>query len=235
MGGGGPSIQEQMEAQRKEVENLRASQQQERLKTLQQLRRQREIAQDQGRARGEQLFGEGSLGRLQEGRAPEIADVIERRRAGLQGFSREELNALRAQRAQEIARGEQTALRQLRGAQAQAGVRGGLAGAQQAALIQQGQQQRAQAEQELFLRGEQAKREGLGSFEQSLVGAREREQQRQAFNIGQQQRERFGQLATELGFAGLGAQEAAAAGQLFLGEQQAIAGEREARANEGKK
>ncbi|MDX1400197.1 MAG: hypothetical protein R3204_16830, partial [Oceanospirillum sp.] len=57
-------------------------------------------------------------------RAQEVADIIARRQAGLEGFNAEELAAQRAQMSQGIGRAEQTALRQLRGAQGAAGLRG---------------------------------------------------------------------------------------------------------------
>jgi hypothetical protein len=48
-----------------------------------------------GRARGEELFREGSLGRVQEGRSQEISNIIARRHAESNGFSTEEQNAFR--------------------------------------------------------------------------------------------------------------------------------------------
>jgi len=99
-----------------------------------------------------------------------LSRVADLREQGLEGFSREELAGLESQRLGGIGRSEQTALRQLRGLQGAAGIRGGLAGAQQADILQGGAQQRAQLAQDLFLAGEQRKRAALGEFEQSAFG-----------------------------------------------------------------
>lgn len=232
---------------------------------LSQIRAGRQQDMAEGRQEGERLFGEGSLGRVDQGRAGEIAGLIEQRRqaqsqadrspliaailaqrqAGLEGFQAPELAAQRAQALQGISQGQQTAMRQLRGAQSQAGVQGALAGAQQAQVINEAQKARTQAEQDLFIKNVAQKQaalgalegsatgaEGnefnrgyatLGALEQTIGGARAEELGREQFNLAQSQKERFGQLAAQMGYGALGAGERAAVGQELVGEKQAQA------------
>lgn len=98
-------------------------------------------------------------------RSSEIQALIDARQSGLGGLTAEENNALQSQYLNSIGRGEQTALRQLRGIQGQSGLSGGLASAQQAGLLNQFNQQRAQADQELFLKNIMAKQEARNALE----------------------------------------------------------------------
>lgn len=165
--------------------------------------------------RGEEELGvhfkEGSLGRLDAGRSADVSSIVESRRAGLQGLSAEENQALRERASQSIDRGSQTALRQLRGSQGISGVRGGTAGAQQATVLAAGQQAKGRAERDLLIQNVEAKRQALGDFEATVTGAEATEQERSLFNIGQKGKEQFGRLSSGLGFAQLGVQERAAA------------------------
>lgn len=179
-----------------------------------QMAQQREADLAKGAARGKELFGKTFIEESRPERSADIADVIARRKAALQGFSGEENTALREQMAQAQARQEQGALRQLRGVQAQQGIRGGLAGAQQAQQLAQNQAQRAAAERELFLQNIAQRQQALGNFEQSARAA-------EAEEIGRFGQRRFGQLGTELGYGQLGAADRAAAMGQILGEQQA--------------
>lgn len=202
---------------------------------LQMTREERERDIERGRELGQELIGEGSLRRLEEGRSAEIADIIERRRAQLEGFTPEEQQAMREQILGEITPGEQTALRQLRGIQGAQGIRGGLAAAQQAEILAQGQQARTQAERDLFLQQVAERRRALEALEASTVGAREEELARQRFNIGQQQAEKFGQISTTFGVAGLGSQERGAIRQELIGQAEAEAAQAAAAQDQGKK
>ena len=152
-------------------------------------------------------FKEGALGRLDTERSADVKDIIERRRAGLEGISAEENQALRERGSQAIDRGSQTALRQLRGRQASSGVRGATAGAQQASVLQAGQAAKANVERDLLIKNIDAKRQGLSDFEGSVLGAEERGQGKTLFNLEQKQRETFGRLSSGLGMAQLGVQE----------------------------
>lgn len=234
----------------------------QRQRRLEEERAAREAALQRGRARGQELFGEGALGRVEAERSKEIsdilgrrediaatagtrsedmADIVARRRAALEGMAAPEAQVLRQQALQQIGRGEESALRRLRGVQAAQGLRGGTAAAQQVQLLAQGQAARTQAEQELFLQDLAQKKAALGAFETTVTGAeatefgrqqqamaaheaavqqaRQDELNRKLFNIQQQQSEKFGQLATEFGFAQMSGAERAAVGQELLGEQ----------------
>lgn len=189
----------------------------------------------EGRARGQQLFGENTLGRLQAGRASEVADIIARRNKALSGPSAEEQNAQRAGYIQQLGSQQQAAARQLAISQARSGVRGGLASSQQAKLLSDMQGQGAEQERQLYLNQEQQKRDALSALEESIGRARSEEMGREQFNIGQAGKEKFGQLSTELGFGSLGAGERASVMQRLLGEDQAEAAKEAASKSGGKK
>lgn len=164
-------------------------------------------------ATGKELFGgdfkEGNLGRLSTERSAEMADIIARKKAGLEGFSSEEAQALRERGGQEITRSTQTALRQLRGLQGASGVRGASAVAGQAGILQAGQAAKANVERDLFIQNINQKRQALGDLESSVSGQEALSRQAEIFNIGQKSKEIAGRQASGLGFAALGATERA--------------------------
>lgn len=182
---------------------------------------QARISQAQGRIEAGQelaqsLIPEGSLGRIDEnqvrqGRSADIADIIaQRKKIAEQGLAREEVQAERAKASEEINRQSETQRRRLAAIQATQGIRGGTATAQQSELLLQSLQARAGVERDLFLQSEQVKREALGQLEQSVSAAEASEASRQAariqlqqFNLQQAAKERFGQVSTALGFAGM--------------------------------
>jgi len=226
----------------------------------------RKKAIKEGEKFGKKYFADKSLGRVDEGRANEVRNliterkgqldlaknrsadiqrIIDMRSANLSGFTPDELNAMRAQEAAQMGRAQSTALRQLRGAQASAGLRGGAAAAQQAGILGQAQAARANLERDLFLQNIAQKRAALDSYDQSVRGiegeefgqresaigglenlttaSRADELARQQYNQAQLGRERMGQASSAFGIAGLSAQEQAAALQNILGEKQAAA------------
>lgn len=173
-------------------------------------------------AKGQELFGkefkEGALGRLDVERTADVSDVIKRRRAGLEGLSAEENQALRERAGKGIERGTQTALRQLRGIQGARGVRGGSAVARQTGVLRAGIEAKAGVERDLFIANIAQKRQALGAFESSILGAEATERAGSIFNLEQRGRETAGRLTAGLGFAGIasaertGIRSAAAAG-----------------------
>lgn len=254
------------EKKRKEAEAQTLADKKKQKEILTQIKNQRRIAQIEGRNIGKKYFGDEKLGRVDETRSNEVAkiiaerqaqldaaktrtadtqQIIDLRKANLAGFSPEEINAMRAQEVSQMGRAQSTALRQLRGAQAQAGLRGGAAAAQQANILAQSQAARANVERDLFLQNIAQRRAALGDYESSVrgvegeefarrtgalggleastQGARADELARQQFNLAQLGRERFGQASSEFGYAGLGQQEAQAALQTILGEKQSEA------------
>jgi hypothetical protein len=187
-----------------------------------------------GAARGKQLFGDGTLGRVDSTRAGEVADIIKQRQAQTQGFTPEEQNAFRDQNESAINNNTQTNLRAMRGAQGANGVKGGLAVAQQAQAFRDNAAQKAGVERDLYLKNIDLKRSALDSLEKSTGSARADELSRQQFDIGQANKEKEGQLSTELGYGSLGSSDRAAILQRLAGEDQAAA-TKDAANNMGKK
>lgn len=193
-------------------------------------RQQREQDMAAGKARGQELFGNKALGRVEEQRSQEVGNIIGRRQQESQGYTPQEQEAFRAQQLPNLQRDLASQQRQLKMQQASSGVFGPAALAQQKALQAGSQQAKAGMERQLFLDNILARREGLNSLEGSIAKARADELARQESNLSRQGKETFGQLGTELGFAGLGSQERAGAAQQALGETSALLG-----ASKGKK
>ncbi len=177
----------------------------------------------EGRKRGEELFADGSIGRVDAGRSKEIADIIGRRDAESKGFSDEEQNAFREKNQVDLNQSLAGKMRALKVAQAQSGVRGGLASAQQARVVSDANKDNVTNERELFLKNIDARRQGLNSYEQSVGGARKDELERTMYNQAQLNKEKLARLGTELGYGSLGAGERSAMYQKWAGEDQAKA------------
>lgn len=188
-----------------------------------------------GRDRGEQIFGQEALGRVNEQRSADVADIMNRRKEQLGGFTAEEQGAMRDNNMKAILQSQQAGSRDLARNQARSGVRGGLATAQQGAFAQQGQGQLADQERQLFLANAAERRGALDKFEQSTAGAESADLARQQYNQAQKSKELLGKLSTEFGYGSLGSAERTAAMQSILGDK-AIAGSKDiAKATEGKK
>ena len=162
-------------------------------------------------ATGQELFGgdfaEGKLGRLETGPSADVQDIIARRKAGLEGLSAEENQAIRERGSQAIDRSTQSSLRQLRGLQGATGVRGGSALANQARILQAGQGAKANVERDLAIQNIGVKREALGAAEGSILGAEAQTRENTLFNIRQRNKEAAGRQAAGLSFAQLAATE----------------------------
>lgn len=187
-----------------------------------------------GAARGKELFGDGTLGRVDATRAGEVADIIKQRQANTAGLTPEEQNAFRDQNEAAINNNTQTNLRAMRGAQGANGVKGGLAVAQQAQAYRDNAAQKAGVERDLYLKNIDLKRSALDSLEKSTDTARTDELGRQEYNIAQGNKEKEGQVTTELGYGSLGSADRAAILQRLSGEDQAQA-TKDAANNMGKK
>lgn len=175
-------------------------------------------------------------------RSAEMQDILARRQGALGGFNAEENNAIRSSMGTQLDRSQQSAIRQLRGANAASGIRGGLAGARESSLVKDLARQRAQNEQDLFIGNVAQKEKALGAYEGSLTGAEKAEKDRQAsalnslfaaqggiegtgreaekFNIEQGQRQKLGELSAILGTAGLSAAQQSSLAQLGLSEKE---------------
>ena len=156
-------------------------------KKLDQSRGEREKDLAAGVARGKEIFADGSLGRLAE------------------GYSNEEMNAMRDNNLGTINAGGKANLRALRIQQAAQGVRGGQATAQVARAKADQQGQLIGSERDLFLKNIDARRDS------------------QKYNIDQVGREKQAQLTTELGYGALGSADRGAVMQTIVGEKQAEA------------
>lgn len=181
-----------------------AATQAERDKEKETVKQDRQKDLEEGRKRGEQLFADGSLGRIDQNRSQEIADIVARRKANINGFNPEELNALRTNHQVEANQALATALRNQKILQAQSGVRGGLASAQQSQLLKDSNAARIANERELFLKNAEAGRQGLNAYESTINGSRKDELERAMFNLAQGNKEKLGRLGTEFGYGTLG-------------------------------
>jgi hypothetical protein len=161
-------------------------------------RAERARAFERGSERGKGLVPEGSLGRLDKKESPDIQTVLEQRRKNVKGFTPEEMARQRSTAQKSIAQQQQAGLRQLRGAQGASGVRGGVAGAQQARLIGQGVGQQADAENKLQLANIAQSREGLSALEGTARESQKVGQERDIFNIKQLGKEKNIELQSGL-------------------------------------
>lgn len=143
---------------------------------LKKLREQAGQAFETGQSRVQETLGltkgPGPGRSVTEGRAPEFQEILDRRRQQLEGFTPEERAAIQSRVLGAIGQTEQQQQRSLRGAQASAGITGGLAGAQQANVLAEGAQARQEAERDLFLQSSALGRQGLGAFEDTATALR---------------------------------------------------------------
>lgn len=149
-------------------------------------------ALEQGRQMGNEIFGTGTLPRVQQGRAQEQADflanrraisqvagqrsgqmqdVLAQREAGLGGYTSPEYGAMRQKAYEGFQNQMQTGLRGLARAQGNNRVSGAAAAAQNARFQQSGAASAAQAERDLMLQNINERQNRLGQYEQSLTGA----------------------------------------------------------------
>lgn len=187
-----------------ELERSKSPQAQEQIK-LDRARTERNKDLAEGRARGEELFAEGSMGRYS-------ADVLDRLKKGAEGFTPEEMNAMREQNLSTVNQGNQAASRALKIQQALSGIRGSQATAQAAKLKAEQGGVNAANERELFLKNIDARRSGLASLQEA-----------ERYGNEQGNREKSARLTTELGYGSLGSADRGAVMQSIIGAQQAAA------------
>lgn len=195
-------------------------------------RRSRQRDWREGINEGQKLFN--NLGRMNEGRSSEIQSIIQRRQKEAEGFTPEEMNAMRDQNLSSAMSGQQAALRQQKIAMAQGGVRGGAAAAALARMQKENTSQNTGMERDLFLKNIDARRAGLGALEQSTQAAMQNEQAMKQFNIQQAMKEKMGQLTTALGTSALGSAERNSILNKLLGEKQLTTQEKIAKEDENK-
>ncbi len=170
------------------------------------LERGKDLAE--GRARGAEEFADGSMGRY----SPEVLDRLKK---GAEGFTPEEMNAMRENNLSSVNQANSSAARQLKIQQALNGVRGGQATAQKAQLLNQQGAVNVANERELFLKNIDARRTGLSSLQDA-----------EKYGNEQGNREKSARLTTELGYGALGSADRGAVMQSIIGKQQADAAAR---------
>lgn len=223
----------------------------------------RENYMRKGRALGQELFGHGTMPRINEGRTQEMSDilagrratadyagtrsggvqdVLDRRYAGLGGYSSPEYGALRSRAYEGFQNQVKTGQRQLMQQQAANRVGGGTAAAGMARFMQGANAEAAKAERDLMIADITERQNRLGQYEQSLTGAEgtewgrqmqandalqqltqqieQDELARQQYNNQQFQREKAGQLQAMLGYAGIGAGDLSTGVRTALANQQ---------------
>jgi hypothetical protein len=158
----------------------------------------------EGRARGEEIFGNDALGRVGTDASPEMQDIIARRKAMLSGYTPEELEAQKSIYTTPAQQALQGQVRAMRGAQASAGVRGSAASAQESQIRGQFAKEQAQLGQAQFLADADARRQALTGYQAAVQGSEADRLQREQYNIDQKNKELMGILTTELGYGQLG-------------------------------
>lgn len=152
-----------------------------------------------GREFGKEVLGPEGLGRL--GSDAEVSDALSRKKAiADQGLSRQEVAAERAQATRSIDSSTQTSQRQLQAQLARSGVKGAVAGNKLLGAQAAGMQQKADLSQNLFLKSEQIKREGLKDYSSALGETK-------TFDLGQAAKEKDIELQAGLGMAQIGSSE----------------------------
>jgi hypothetical protein len=190
---------------------------------LTQLREERAKDQAEGRARGEELFGEGTLGRVEQGRLPETQRLVERREAGLGGLTAAESAAAREKALGGITEQSQTELARVRAALGRQGrqLDDPSAVAQQRRILERSLRERGNVERDLLLADVALKDQRQRDLEQLVGQAQASDLARAQINAERRQRELAGQLQTEFGIAGLGSQERFGLRGLQSAEEQA--------------
>lgn len=140
---------------------------------------------EEGKAEGRRLFYDD----------PDMQDIRSRRKDLAEGYSGQELGALRGVARGEIEGARKGYLANLAGNIGRAGVGGARAAAMKASANQGFQKNIADAERKMLLDSAQMKRQGTGDYQDFLM------------------RQRFGQLATSLGYGQLGVADRGAVAQ----------------------
>jgi hypothetical protein len=154
----------------------------------------------EGRKFGKEILGDG-LGRL--GEKQSMKDVLARRRQQMEeGIGAQEQEAFRSKLLKQMQAAEQKQGLAL-GSQL-GGARGAGAVAQMRSLQQAGLAKRADIETDLFLKQQQAKREGLSAFEDTATA-------QEKFDIKQAAKEKGIEMAAGMGFGQMGSAERSAA------------------------
>ena len=163
-------------------------------------KRQLEQDLEKGRKRGAEVYGEGSLGRLDSkltGRMREQAS---------QGFTAPQYQALRERSVRDFNNRYSTGLRDLRQSTASSGAQGGVNFARRLALEKQRSDSAANAMQDLMVKDIDFRNQSTRDFFQT-----------QQYDQGQDAKEKAGRQAYEFGQASIGAGQRGAANRYVAG------------------
>lgn len=144
----------------------------------------RDRAFDEGAKRFGSLFGESN---------PQIKEMMDAMRQRALGLNQAEVDSMRSRGVQGINSQMATGLRQIRGAQALSGVRGGAAIGQQLPVLTKANEARGNLEADIAKADMDRRQTGMQDYLSLLTG------------------ERTGQIGSQLGYAGLAAQDRAGA------------------------
>lgn len=147
---------------------------------------------DAAKAAQDYFFPQGIMGRVDEARSPEQLDVMNRYKAGLDGYTGQESQAFREQAARGLDSQAKTGMAQLAKMQARSGVRGPAAAAQAANLQAQRGQQQAELEQGLVVKNADEKQNRLNQYGQVVQQADANTYQRQLENLNRASSETAG-------------------------------------------
>jgi len=169
-------------------------------------------------ALAEKLFPEGSLGRMEfvgpEGReivqrykgiadryasgqpSADLQDIMNRYKAGLEGYNSQELNAMREESLQGINADVAAQQRALQKAQARSGVRGAAGVAQLAGVGRQGVNARGNLERDLFIKNADERQRRLGEYSGLVQGVEQQGYERSLGSLGQYENA-YGNLRAE--------------------------------------
>jgi len=186
----------------------------------QSVRAELEAGAEFGREIGQEFFAEGSLGRLETGRSEEIKELIELRRANLEGLTPEEQRQIRERAEIDANRQAQQSRRNLIKRLASTNQRGAVA----AGLLGDIDRERFRAQRgitsDVFSENIDRKRAALGEFGSLLTGQQAFEQGTNVFNLNQRAAEvggRAGAVGQGIGlFGGIAAGQR---GEAFAQEQ----------------
>lgn len=167
----------------------------------------RQLDMMKGREQGQEIFKD-QLGRVQQGRSADMAAILgQRKQQAEQGLGAEAFQAAREQRLRSLGSNELRQQRNLAALQGRSGIRGGAAAGQLAELMGSQMRDRQSAEQQLLLADAALKQGMLDKYANQLQGVEQEELGREKFNIGQKQKELFGELSTGLNEQAMGVAE----------------------------
>lgn len=168
-----------------------------------------------GKEKGQEILGPEGLGRL--GSDVEVQEILSKYKdVSEQGLGRQEVAAQRAESLRAIQGQGQTAVRGLQASLARAGVKGAVAGQQIMQRNIETSRQVADVEQNLFLKSEDIRRQGLADYSQKVGDVK-------TYDLGQAAAEKDILMQSSFGYAQLGSAERSAEIQAKYAKEASIA------------